>query len=91
MKNLGVMIEAAVVGRDQNVPFFEVFEGIFDSDSAASKFCVTNLLGDRQRTILGFFAAKLPPPNARFKTLIARSTRIGTGESVPSVLRISKS
>lgn len=44
-------------------------EGMFDSDSAASEFCVTSLFEDRQKAILGFFAAKLPPPNARFESL----------------------
>ena len=54
MENLGIGIEVAAVTRGQDVPFFEVGEGVFDKDpafcrmgknSAASEFGIAGLFG----------------------------------------------
>ena len=45
MENLGIEIEVAAVTRGQDVPFFEVREGVFNSDPAAREFGITGLIG----------------------------------------------
>ena len=47
MENLGIGMEVAAVTRGQDVPFFEMREGVFDSDPAARKFGIASLLGSR--------------------------------------------
>ena len=47
LKNLGIVREVAAVTRGQDVPFFEVREGMFNSDPAARKFGIASLLGSR--------------------------------------------
>ena len=47
MENLGIGIEVAAVTRGQDMPFFEVSEGMFNSNSAARKFGIASLLGGR--------------------------------------------
>lgn len=47
LENLGIGIEVAAVARGQDMPFFEVSEGMFDSDSAASEFGISGLFGCR--------------------------------------------
>ena len=43
MENLGIGIEVAAVTRGQDMPFFEMSEGMFDGDPAASKFGIAGL------------------------------------------------
>ena len=45
LKNLGIGIEVAAVTRGQDMPFFEVDEGMFNSDPAARKFGIASLVG----------------------------------------------
>jgi hypothetical protein len=56
LENLGIGIEMAAVARGQDMPFFEVGEGVFNKDpafcrisknSAASEFGIASLLGNR--------------------------------------------
>ena len=47
LENLGIEIEVAAVTRGQDVPLFEVREGVFNSDPAARKFGIASLLGSR--------------------------------------------
>ena len=47
MENLGIGMEVAAVTRGQDVPLFEMREGVFDSDPAARKFGIASLLGSR--------------------------------------------
>ena len=47
LKNLGIVGEEAAITIGQNTPFFEVGKGMFDHDSAASKFSISSLLGSR--------------------------------------------
>ena len=56
MENLGIEIEVAAVASGQDMPFFEVSEGVFNKDpafcrmgknSAASKFGIAGLVGCR--------------------------------------------
>ena len=47
LENLGIEVEVAAITIGQNVPFFEACESMFDNNSAASKFCVSSLLGGR--------------------------------------------
>ena len=47
LENLGIGIEVAAVTRGQDVPLFEVSEGVFNSDPAARKFGIASLLGRR--------------------------------------------
>ena len=47
LENLGIGIEVAVVTRGQDMPFFEVREGVFNSDPAASEFGIAGLFGSR--------------------------------------------
>ena len=47
MENLGIGIEVAAVTRGQDVPLFEVREGMFNSDPAAREFGIASLLGSR--------------------------------------------
>ena len=47
MENLGIVREVAAVTRGQDVPLFEVSEGMFNSNSAARKFGIASLLGGR--------------------------------------------
>ena len=55
MENLGIGIEVAAVTRGQDVPLFEMSEGVFNSNSAAREFGVSGLLGGRQRAIFWLF------------------------------------
>ena len=57
MENLGIVVDEATVTRGQDVPFFEVSEGMFDNNSAASKFGITG------------FSAKLLRSNDHFEGL----------------------
>ena len=45
LENLGIVGEEAAITSGQDVPFFEVSKGVFNNDSAASKFGVSGLLG----------------------------------------------
>ena len=45
LKNLGIGIEVAAVTRGQDMPFFEVGEGMFNSDPAAREFGIAGLVG----------------------------------------------
>ena len=56
LENLGIVREMAAVTRGQDMPLFEVGEGVFNKDpafcrisknSAASKFGIAGLLGGR--------------------------------------------
>ena len=47
MENLGIGMEVAAVTRGQDVPLFEMREGVFNSDPAASEFGIASLLGSR--------------------------------------------
>ena len=47
LENLGIVREVAAVTRGQDMPFFEVGEGMFNSDPAARKFGIASLLGSR--------------------------------------------
>ena len=47
LENLGIGIEVASVASGQDMPFFEVSEGVFNGDPAASKFGIAGLLGGR--------------------------------------------
>ena len=47
LENLGIVREVAAVTRGQDVPLFEVREGMFNSDPAARKFGIASLLGGR--------------------------------------------
>ena len=40
-------MEVAAVTRGQDVPLFEMREGVFDGDPAASEFGIASLLGGR--------------------------------------------
>ena len=57
LENLGIVVEWAAGTRGQDVPFFEVSEGMFDNNSAASKFGITG------------FSAKLLRSNDHFEGL----------------------
>ena len=45
LENLGIVREVAAVTRGQDVPLFEVCEGMFNSDPAASEFGIAGLFG----------------------------------------------
>ena len=45
LENLGIVREVAAVTRGQDMPFFEVREGVFNSDPAASEFGIAGLVG----------------------------------------------
>ena len=47
MENLGIVRGVAAVTRGQDVPLFEVSEGMFNSNSAAREFGIASLLGSR--------------------------------------------
>ena len=47
LENLGIVVEWAAVTCGQDVPLFEMGKGMFDHDSAASKFSISSLLGGR--------------------------------------------
>ena len=47
MENLGIVREVAAVTCGQDVPLFEVREGVFNSDPAAREFGIASLLGCR--------------------------------------------
>ena len=47
LENLGIEIEVAAVTRGQDVPLFEMREGVFDGDPAASEFGIAGLVGCR--------------------------------------------
>ena len=47
LENLRIVREVAAVTRGQDVPLFEVREGVFNSDPAARKFGIASLLGSR--------------------------------------------
>ena len=47
MENLGIVREVAAVTRGQDMPFFEMSEGVFNSNSAARKFGIASSLGSR--------------------------------------------
>ena len=55
LKNCGIVREVAAVARGQDMPFFEVGKGMFNSDSTASEFGIAGLLGGRQRAIFRLF------------------------------------
>ena len=54
LENLWIVREMAAIMRGQNILFFEVSEGMFDSDSKASEFGVTSLFGGRQSSSFWF-------------------------------------
>ena len=45
LENLGIGIEVAAVTCGQDMPFFEVREGMFNSDPAAREFGIAGLVG----------------------------------------------
>ena len=47
LENLRIVREVAAVTCGQDVPVFEVREGVFNSDPAARKFGIASLLGSR--------------------------------------------
>ena len=47
LKNLGIVGEEAAITIGQNTPFFEVGEGMFNNDLAASEFRLSSLFGYR--------------------------------------------
>ena len=47
MENLGIVREVAAVTRGQDMPLFEMSEGVFNSDPAVRKFGIASLLGSR--------------------------------------------
>ena len=47
LENLGIVREVAAVTRGQDMPFFEVSEGVFNSDPATREFGIASLLGSR--------------------------------------------
>ena len=56
MENFGIVREVAAVASSQDMPFFEVGEGVFNKDpafcrmgknSATSKFGISDLVGSR--------------------------------------------
>ena len=65
MENGGIVREVAAVARSQDMPFFEVGEGVFDNEdpaprrisknSATSKFGIAGLVGGRQRAVFRLF------------------------------------
>ena len=64
MENLWIGIEVAAVASGQDMPFFEVSEGVFNKapafcrmgkNSAASEFGIAGLVGSRQRAVFRLF------------------------------------
>ena len=47
LENFGIGIEVAAVTRGQDMPLFEVREGVFNGDPAAREFGIASLLGSR--------------------------------------------
>ena len=47
LENLGIVREVAAVTCGQDVPLFEVREGVFNSDPAAREFGIASLPGCR--------------------------------------------
>ena len=43
LENFGIVRKVAAVTHGQDMPFFEVSEGVFDSDSKASEFGIASL------------------------------------------------
>ena len=43
MENLGIGMEVAAVTRGQDMPLFEVSEGVFNSDPAAREFGIAKM------------------------------------------------
>ena len=55
LENGGIVREVAAVARGQDMPFFEVGKGMFNSDPATSEFGIAGLLGGRQRAVFRLF------------------------------------
>ena len=55
LENLGIEVETAAITIGQDAPFFEVCEGVFNNNSAASKFGISGLHGGRQRVVFWLF------------------------------------
>ena len=69
MENLGIVREVAAVTCGQDVPLFEVREGVFNSDPAARELARLPI----KSRFSAFSSAKLQQLNARFGGLDSRS------------------
>ena len=66
LENLGIVVEWATVTRGQDVPFFEVSEGMFDHDRQRASLVLRTCSEADKEPFFGFFFGKITSAECSF-------------------------